>query len=79
MDAEATERTRRFGVAASGLIVLFTGLCLYQAYRFWQSPPPAIAADVSSTAYAVSVTITAGVILVVGLYLARNAYRWSTN
>lgn len=78
VDIERTAWRRRVGVGASGLIVACTGFGLLQAYRLWQYPPPYVASDLSSGGYAVALAGAADIFLVVGLYLALNAYRWST-
>lgn len=69
----------RFGIAFAGFIVAMTGLSLYQAYSFWKSPPPTVAEDTSQAVFSVSLTLTAAIIFLVGMYLARNVYLWSVN
>ncbi|SDM12087.1 hypothetical protein SAMN04487949_0931 [Halogranum gelatinilyticum] len=67
---------RRAGLLVVGVILLTTVAMSYQAYVIWQSPP-AMFDGAPSIEFDIAVALTELIVLTVGLYLARNAYRWS--
>ncbi len=70
-------KLRRLGVVAAACGLVWTFYALDQVYVFFNSPPRFLAAKSSPIITKTSLALTGILILVVGLYVTRNIYRWS--
>lgn len=71
-------QARKAGVVIAAIPLVFALGALPVGYQLWQAPPPSILTEGSSMLeYQIALVGAVAVVFFVGLYLARNIYRWS--
>ena len=77
MDEKVRRVKHRFGQLFAAFLLLFTLAFVPTGYEMWQSGPAFVEYEPFSLVYNLVFFAATVIPVVVGLYLTRNAYRWS--